>query len=102
MATLRTVYSIWRMEKQTKNAKKIAEESGKLYDKFVGFLEDLRNIKDCLDKAQGSYTSAENKLKSGKGNLIGRAERIKKLGAKVTKNIPEHLKTESLTEGDDR
>ena len=88
LATLKTVSSIWKMEKQNKNVRKIALESGKMYDKFVGFLEDMKSLEKGLETAHKSYHSAFNKLKSGSGNLISRAEKIKQLGAGSKKDLP--------------
>ena len=88
LATLRTVASIWRIENQNKNAIKIADESGRLYDKFVGLYDDLENIGGILKKAQEVHYDALNKLKTGKGNLIDRISKIKKLGAKTEKSLP--------------
>jgi len=92
MATLQTIAYIWRQDNQTKNAAEIARQSGNLYDKFVGFLEDLQNIEKHLNNTRDSLEGAKNKLKSGKGNLIGRVEKIKKLGIKTEKNIPKEFK----------
>jgi len=87
-ATLRTVAAIWRTERQNKNALKIAEEGGKLYDKFVSFLKDLEEIGKSLADAQEKYEGAKNKLRTGPGNLITRTEKLKTLGAKTSKEIP--------------
>lgn len=95
LATLKTVASVWKQERQTKNALKIAEQSGRLYDKFVGFLEDLERIEKGLKTSQEAYNGAVNKLKSGSGNLIGRVERIRTLGAKTKKQIPEEFLPEN-------
>jgi DNA recombination protein RmuC len=83
LATLRTVSSIWRQENQTKNAQEIARLSGTLYDKFVGFTDDMLRIKSSIDKTAGAYDDAFKKLKDGNGNLIRTAEKIKELGAKT-------------------
>ena len=92
LATLKAVESVWRQEKQEKNALKIAVQGGRLYDKFVGFLDDMNEIEYHIGKSKKSYESAFSKLRSGQGNLIGKVEKMKKLGAKATKNIPEdHL-----------
>lgn len=88
LATLRTIAAVWKQERQTKNALEIAKQSGALYDKFVGFLEDLKKIERGLSSSQSAYNDAVNKLHTGSGNLIGRVERIKKLGAKATKQLP--------------
>ena len=91
MATLRTVAHLWRQDQQNKNAMEIARQCASLYDKFVGFVEDLEQIGKRLDQAQSSYHDAFNKLKSGKGNLIKAAERVKELGVKPSKLIASHL-----------
>ena len=91
LATLRTISSIWNQERQTKNALEIARQSGALYDKFVGFLADMEKINKGLLVSQKSYDDAMNKLSTGTGNLITRAEKIKLLGAKATKDIDETL-----------
>lgn len=91
LATLRTIASVWKQEKQTKNAIEIAEQSGRLYDKFVGFLDDMLRIGDRINGTQKAYDDAMNKLKTGSGNLIGRIEHIKKLGAKTKGQIDTKL-----------
>ncbi len=88
LATLRTIESIWRQEKQTRNALEIAEQGGRLYDKFVGFLADLEKIGTHLDRASDSYREAHKKLKSGRGNILGQVEKMKILGAKTSKSLP--------------
>lgn len=94
LATLKTIASIWKQEKQNQNALEIARQSGALYDKFVGFLEDLEKIEKGLNSARTAYDGAVNKLHTGSGNLIGRAERIKKLGAKASKTLPAKFENE--------
>lgn len=91
LATLRTIASIWRQENQNKNALEIARQSGALYDKFVGFVDDLINVGNKIDLAKSSYGDAMKKLHEGSGNLVSRTERIKKLGAKTTKSLPKSL-----------
>ncbi|MBI4946176.1 MAG: DNA recombination protein RmuC [Bacteroidetes bacterium] len=91
LATLRTISSIWKQERQTRNALEIAKQSGDLYDKFVGFVEDLLSIGKKMNDAKSSYDDAMKKLSSGKGNLVRRAETIKELGAKTTKDISQSL-----------
>ncbi|MEY4496440.1 MAG: hypothetical protein RL744_1504 [Pseudomonadota bacterium] len=91
MATLRTVAHLWRQDHQNRNALEIAKQCGTLYDKFVGFVDDLEKLGQRLDQAQTSYHDAFNKLKSGKGNLIRTAERVRELGVKPSKNIPAPL-----------
>ncbi len=87
LATLRTIASVWKQERQTKNAIEIAKQSGALYDKFVGFIEDMDKIGKNLDSSKSAYDSAINKLHKGTGNLVGRVDKIEKLGAKATKKI---------------
>ncbi|WP_346862077.1 DNA recombination protein RmuC [uncultured Draconibacterium sp.] len=91
LATLRTISSIWQQENQTRNAIEIAKQSGALYDKFVGFITDMENLGKNLDTTRKTYDSALNKLHVGSGNLVRRAENIKKLGAKTTKELPREL-----------
>lgn len=83
LATLRTIASIWKVDRQNKNVFEIAEEAGALYDKFVGFLEDMEKIGKHIDLTQKAYDDAFKKLQYGNGNLIGKVEKIKKLGAKT-------------------
>jgi len=88
IAALKLVSDLWKREYQSKNAEEIADRGAKLYDKFVDFVKDLSNIGANLDKAQVSYESAFKKLSDGRGNLVGQAEKLKKLGVKPKKNIP--------------
>ena len=88
LATLRIIASIWKHEKQTQNAQEIARQGGALYDKLVGFIDDLEKIGKNINLLQDTYSAAVNKLSTGKGNLISRAEKIRKLGAKTSKVIP--------------
>lgn len=90
LATLKTIASVWRHEQQTKNAIEIATRAGQLYDKFSAFVGDLKKVGEQLDKARDSYSDAYNKLSSGQGNLMSRAENLKKMGAKASKQL-EHL-----------
>ncbi|MFK5878828.1 MAG: DNA recombination protein RmuC [Flavobacteriaceae bacterium] len=89
LATLSTVSSIWKQEDQKKNVMEIARQAGALYDKFAGFLEDLRGVGKKLDDAKNDYSSAMNKLVDGRGNLINSVEKIKKLGIKTKKSLPD-------------
>ena len=91
MATLRTVAHLWRQDHQNRNALEIAKQCGALYDKFVGFVDDLEKLGQRLDQAQSSYHDAFNKLKSGRGNLIRSAEKVRELGVKPNKNLPPPL-----------
>ena len=87
LATLKTVSSIWKHEKQTKNAIEIAQKGGALYDKFKSFVDDLVDVGSKMDASKKSYSEAMNKLASGSGNIVRRVEELKKLGAKTTKDI---------------
>lgn len=91
LATLRTVASIWKHEKQTQNAMEIARVGGGLYDKFVGLVDDLNRIGNQIDTTRKTYDEAMNKLKTGRGNLVRKVEQLRELGVKVTKDIPQQL-----------
>jgi DNA recombination protein RmuC len=91
MATLRTISYIWKQDLQNKNAIEIATESGKLYDKFVNFTEDLLKVGNNLKTTQTSFGEAMKKLYDGKGNLVRRAELLRELGAKTNKQIDKRL-----------
>ena len=87
ISVLKLMYQLWIRDKQTKNALKIAEETGKLYDKFVNFVGDLEEVGRHIDKANVVYEEAYKKLSSGKGNLLSRVEGIRELGAKTAKRL---------------
>ena len=91
LATLVTISSIWKQEKQTRNAIDIATRSGALYDKFVGFVDDLKEVGKKMEGAKDSYKDAMSKLTEGKGNIVGSIEKLKTLGAKATKSIPQNI-----------
>ena len=91
LATLKTVGSIWKQERQNVNAIRIAVEAGRLYDKFANFLEDMRRIESKQKEALAAYDSAMNKLSTGNGNIVGKVEALKKLGAKASKQIDTNL-----------
>jgi len=91
LATVRTVAHLWRQEHQNRNAQEIARQCAALYDKFVGFVEDLDKVGQRLEQAQVSYNDAVGKLKTGRGNLIRTAENVKKLGVKPNKSLPSKL-----------
>lgn len=91
IAALRMIANLWRVEYQNKNAMEIARQSGELYDKFTGFLEDLQDIGTKIDATRKSYDASMNKLSTGKGNLIRRVETIKSLGARAGKEIPKSM-----------
>lgn len=89
LATLQTISSIWKQENQTRNAMEIAKQGGALYDKFVGFVNDLEKIGKNVHQVQESYEEAMKKLSTGSGNLINKAESIRKLGVKTSKRLPD-------------
>ena len=99
--TLRTIASLWRIEKQNKYAEEIAKRGGALYDKFVGFIEDMQSIGTKMNGLQKDYDSAMNKLSEGKGHLVWQTEQLKKLGAKVTKPMPKGINTEDESDGEE-
>ncbi len=106
LATLRTIDSMWTNQKQQENAIEIARQAGALYDKFEGFVSDLIKIGKKMDEAKVEYSSAMNKLTEGKGNLVTSVEKLKKMGAKAKKALPEAIlkraenNEELLTESD--
>ena len=92
LSTLKTIQSIWQFEHQNKNAQKIAEEAGKMYDRLVDFIVHLENVGNRLSQATGSYESAMKSLSTGKGNVVKKAEDLRKLGIKNKKLISgEHI-----------
>jgi DNA recombination protein RmuC len=99
LATLRTVAHVWRLADQQKNALEIAARGGRLYDKFVGFVDDLQGIGSALDSAHRVWEEASKKLHQGAGNLVGQAEKLRALGVKAAKKLPvqltEHAEAES-------
>lgn len=91
MVALRTVETIWRHEKQNENAEEIARRAGKLYDKFVAMADAFKKVGEHMDRAKDEYSLAYGRLKSGKGNLVGQVENIRKLGAKTSKSLTPDL-----------
>ncbi|MEW5675140.1 DNA recombination protein RmuC [Flavobacterium enshiense] len=96
LATLRTIDSMWTNQKQQENAYEIARQAGALYDKFDGFVSDLIKIGKKMDEAKSEYGNAMNKLVEGKGNLITSVEKLKKMGAKAKKSLPESILNRAL------
>ena len=84
---LKTVASVWRLEKQNRNAKKIAEEGGRLYDKFVLFLDDFEKIGKTFQDGRRHYDKAMERLQTGRGNVFKKMEELKALGAATGKHI---------------
>lgn len=91
LATLRTIDSMWNNEKQQRNALEIAKQAGGLYDKFHGLVTDLTAVGKKMDDAKTGYSAAMNKLVEGNGNLITRVEKLKKMGAKAKKALPDAI-----------
>ncbi len=91
LATLRTIHNIWRYEYQNKHALEIARQAGLLYDKFAAFAHDLDKIGERIGQTQDAWNSAHNKLLSGRGNLVSRAEKLKAMGVRASKSLPEQL-----------
>lgn len=91
LATLRVIDSLWRQERQSQNAREIAERAGSLYDKFVAFIQDLDEMGARLQQLDKAYAAARNKLCDGRGNIISRVENLKLLGARASKSLPADL-----------
>ncbi len=91
LVALRTVNNIWQYEHQNQNAQRIANDAAKLYDKFVGFIEDMQKIGNSLDTVRKHYDGAMNKLSVGRGNLVGRVENFRKLGVQSSKKLDQKL-----------
>ena len=89
LAALKLIADLWKREYQSRNAQDIADRGAALYDKFVGFVDNLSAVGTNLDKAQKSYHEAFNQLKEGKGNLISQVEKLKELGVKAKKKLPD-------------
>lgn len=91
IAYLKLISDVWKRDHHNKNAAEIARQAGALYDKFDGFVTDLLKIGKKMDDAKGDYENAMKKLSTGKGNLVGSVQKLKQLGAKASKNLPEAL-----------
>lgn len=100
-AALRTISSVWRLEMQNRNAEEIARQGGALYDKIAGFVEDMQDLGKRLDAAGGTYAAAMNKLSAGRGNILGRAEKLRILGARASKALPAALLDEDGPDEED-
>ena len=81
--------NVWRLADQQKNALEIAERGGRLHDKFVGFVDDLRKVGEALEAGREAWQAANSKLHTGPGNLVRQAAQLKTLGAKAAKDLPE-------------
>jgi DNA recombination protein RmuC len=96
LATLRVVSDIWRREHQSRNAQEIARHCASIYDKFVGFVKDLEEVRVRLAATQRSYDDARSKLSTGRGNLVGQIERMRALGVKPQKTLPTQIASAAL------
>jgi DNA recombination protein RmuC len=94
MIALRTIANVWHVENRNRNADQIADRAGKLYDKFVGFVDDMMLMDKQLTTVRGTFDRAVDKLSNGRGNLVRQAETIKSMGAKATKSLPASLMDE--------
>lgn len=100
LATLRVIDSLWKQERQSQNAREIAERAGWLYDKFVLFIQDLDEVGNRLQQLDKAYAAARNKLTDGRGNLVSRSEQLKLLGARASKSLPAELLEKAMTDDD--
>jgi DNA recombination protein RmuC len=100
LATMRTVGSVWAVHKQNRNAQEIAGRAGLLYDKFAGFVDNLKQVGDRLQQARQSYDAALGQLSTGAGNLLRQAELLRELGARHTKRIEPAMLARGAGEGD--
>jgi DNA recombination protein RmuC len=100
ITSLKLIEDLWKRENQNKNAQEIAKRGAALYDKFVGFVDNILDIKTNLDKTQRSYDTAFRQLKDGSGNLIGQAEKLRDLGVKPKGNLPPTLLTDAIGAND--
>lgn len=91
LATLRSASHLWRQEQRNRNAQEIALRAGKLYDKFVGFVDDLDRVREALGRAQNQLDQAYAKLSVGRGNLVRQTEQLRELGARHQKSLPPEL-----------
>lgn len=91
IAALRLIHNLWQREYQNRHALEIAERGGQLYDKFVGFVENMNAVGDNLQKSQRNYDQAMNQLATGRGNLVTQTQKLKDLGAKAKKSLPESM-----------
>ncbi len=98
IAVLKIVADLWKREMQSKNAVEIAREGANLYDKFVGFVSTIEDIGRHLSRSQDAYLQAVSQLKDGRGNLISRVQKLRKLGVKSTKQLPTSMLTADLEE----
>lgn len=97
MATIKTVANLWKLEKQNKHAHDIARRAGLLYDKFVGFLSSMEDVGKALGKASEAHDKAVSQLSTGPGNLVGQVEKLKAMGIRTKKDLPQSFSRELET-----
>ena len=91
ISVMKLLEQLWQHDRQSRNAVEIARKAGAMYDKFVGFLNDLSKIKKAIDSASAAYEESLKKIETGKGNLIKTAKDLRAMGAKASKNLPEQF-----------
>ena len=101
LATLRTIENIWRYERQSQNARRIADRASAVYDKLRVFVEAMERLGSQLHTAQGTYDNAMNTLTRGRGNLISQANRFVELGVRVKKELPRSITEQAEVDADD-
>ena len=101
LATMRTIASMWKMDKQSQHAFQIAEESGKLYDKFKLFMDDMVKVGNQLTSTRSTYEEAMKKLVTGRGNLVNQAEKLREMGARNTRRIDEKITQRAIDNSDE-
>jgi len=101
MATIKTVANLWKLEKQNKHAHDIARRAGLLYDKFVGFLSSMEDVGKALGKASEAHDKAVSQLSTGPGNLVGQVEKLKAMGIRTKKELPQSFSRELETTQDE-
>jgi len=101
LATLRTIENIWRYERQSQNARRIADRAGAVYDKLRVFVEAMEKLGSQLHTAQGTYDNAMNTLTRGRGNLISQANRFVELGVRVKKELPKSIVDQAEVDSED-
>jgi DNA recombination protein RmuC len=93
ISVLKLIGQLWQQDRQTRNAIEIATESGRMYDKFVGFIDDMKKIEKSIQMSHDAYNNAMNKLTNGSGNLVTKAQKLRAMGAKASKSLPENITT---------
>ncbi|MCA9522469.1 MAG: DNA recombination protein RmuC, partial [Myxococcales bacterium] len=100
LVTLKTIEHLWRTQRQQRNAEAIAERAGRLYDKLVGFVEDLGEVGRRLDQAKAAHERAVGKLSRGRGNLVRQAETLREMGAQSRHQLPHELREDDTLEAE--